>query len=53
MTLDLGGCRFPDRLDELVDRFDDAVGAPGRPSVTARWITGEGDAAGRGPVPGA
>jgi integrase len=29
MTLDLYGHLFPDRLDELADRFDDAVCAPG------------------------
>lgn len=29
MTLDLYGHLFPDRLDELADRFDDAVCVPG------------------------
>jgi hypothetical protein len=29
MTLDLYGHLFPDRLDELADRFDDAECAPG------------------------
>jgi hypothetical protein len=28
MTLDLYGHLFPDRLDELADRMDDAVCAP-------------------------
>ena len=31
MTLDLYGHLFPDRLDELADRFDDAVCAPDVP----------------------
>jgi integrase len=31
MTLDLYGHLFPDRLDELADRFDDAVSAPDVP----------------------
>ena len=31
LTLDLYGHLFPDRLDELADRFDDAVCAPGVP----------------------
>lgn len=31
MTLDLYGHLFPDRLDELADRFDDAPSAPDVP----------------------
>ena len=31
MTLALYGHLFPDRLDELADRFDDAVWAPDVP----------------------
>jgi hypothetical protein len=56
MTLDLYGHLFPDRLDELADRFDDAVCArtcPRSPPPTPRRMTNEGEAAGRGHVPGA
>ncbi|HEY2194724.1 MAG TPA: hypothetical protein VGH76_20835 [Actinomycetospora sp.] len=35
MTLDLYGHLFPDRLDELADRFDDAVCAPDVPPEPA------------------